>query len=335
MTSKLNYLVTIFATIFILSACQKEIPTVPDPVVNPSDTAIFTFNGAPDNCVSPVLQGTYEAGTILDPTNFITLQVNVTRQGTYNITTGTVNGVQFSVSDSFSTAGAQTVVLTASGTPQTTGSFDFTPGPAGCTFTITFTEPPTVNDCKDCNYYPLCVGSKYTYYDTTSGVASLRDADLLSSVDTLIGGKTFKRINFNTDYGYYNCEDGVSIAAGYHVALINGVNALEFYKSTIIKANAAIGDQWSDTLTSNTGQKVIQNFKLEQKGVSRTLGAFNFTDVIVVSNETGVITPTGYSPLTRATYYFAKDVGLVEIVIARASNGQVTYHSVIKSYFIP
>ena len=337
MTPPRNITTLILTALIFFSACQKEVtdpgPTPPVPPVQTNDSAVFTFSGSPGSCLNPVIGGTYESGKALDSSNTITLQVNVTKTGLYNISCPNVNGVIFSVRDSFSTTGTQSIVLKGAGTPVTTGSFNYIP-PAGCSFTVTFSEAPTVNTCKDCVYFPLCVGSLYSYYDTSGGVTSIRDESLLSSVDTVINGKIYKKTDFN-GFDYYNCDNGELIAAAYHMALINGVNTLEFYHETLFKANGSVGDTWSDSLTASSGQKVKQNFKIQAKGIAKQVGTFNFADVIVIDVVTGVVSASGvFTPFANSKYYFAKGVGLVEITTVIISNGN-TYHSVIKSYYIP
>ena len=340
MPHKLNPLITFFCTLIILCSCQKELSFTGEvPIVDTignNTPAVFTFMGAPANCLNPLIQGIYRRDTLLTVANTVTLQVNVTKTGTYSIATAVVNGLTFAAQDTFSITGLQKVVLNGSGKAIASGTFDFTPGNGGCTFSITIADPPPTYNCKDCIYFPICVGSKYSYYDTTLGTASIRNADILNSVDTVIGMLTYKKLFFNTDIGYYNCSNGETIASGYHVVSVNGTPTLEFYKSHPLKANAAVGDTWADTLRASNGQTVIQNLTLEAKGISRTIGTFNFTDVIVVSIENGLVTPpTGYTPVTRSKYYFAKGVGLVEVHTIKMANGQTTYHSAIKSYFIP
>ncbi|OYQ39650.1 hypothetical protein CHU92_04575 [Flavobacterium cyanobacteriorum] len=55
-----------------------------------------------------------------------TITANVTTPGTYNIATNPVNGVTFGASGTFANAGAQTLVLTATGTPTALGTNAFT-----------------------------------------------------------------------------------------------------------------------------------------------------------------------------------------------------------------
>ncbi|MEO6719394.1 MAG: hypothetical protein ABIN67_03470 [Ferruginibacter sp.] len=339
MPLKPTSLVSLLCALAIFSSCQKELsytdsgPIIDTSVVN--SAAIFKFSGAPGSCLTPVINGTYEKDTLLNATNTVIVQANVTKAGTFTVSTANVNGIEFSSSDSFTVTGLQTIVLKGTGKPIASGTFSYTAGTGGCSFSITVTDPVPVYDCKDCIYYPICVGSKYSYYDTSSGTASIRDADILSSADTVIDAVMFKKLFFNTDYGYYNCTNGVTTAAGYHVVLVNGTPTLEFYKAPVIKANAAVGATWADTLRTSTGQTLIQNLKIDAKGISRTVGIFNFPDVIVVSVENLLVTPGGNTPVTRIKYYFAKGVGLVEIKTVRVSDGKTVYHSVIKSYLIP
>jgi hypothetical protein len=52
-----------------------------------------------------------------------TITATVTTVGTYSISTTTANGVTFAASGTFAGTGAQTIVLTAKGTPSTWGTF--------------------------------------------------------------------------------------------------------------------------------------------------------------------------------------------------------------------
>ncbi len=103
-----------------------------------SGTSAYTFNGAPNACTTPVISGTYTAGTPLTASNTVVLTANVTTVGTYTITTATANGMTFNATGTFAATGTQTVTFTGSGTPTAAGNTNFLPGTAttGCTFTI-------------------------------------------------------------------------------------------------------------------------------------------------------------------------------------------------------
>lgn len=110
-----------------------------------SGTSVYTFNGAPNACAAPVINGTYRAGTALTASNTIVLSANVTTAGTYTITT-TNNGMTFTANGTFAAIGPnQSVTFVGSGTPTAAGSTNFLSGSAtaGCTFAIPVTGTGT------------------------------------------------------------------------------------------------------------------------------------------------------------------------------------------------
>lgn len=106
--------------------------------------AVFTMVGTPDTCTAPVINGVYVKGTALSASNTITLKVNVTTAGSYNISTNTANGINFSGSGVFlSTGNNIDVTLTGSGTPLATGITSLTPDiTSSCSFNITVADEP-------------------------------------------------------------------------------------------------------------------------------------------------------------------------------------------------
>ena len=107
-----------------------------------SGTAVYTLDGAPGGCTTPVITGNYLVGTALGVGNTVVLTVNVTTVGTYTISSGTANGISFSGSGTFLITGSQIIVLTGSGTPAAAGTNSFSPGTNGCSFQITTTTTP-------------------------------------------------------------------------------------------------------------------------------------------------------------------------------------------------
>ncbi len=128
-----------FTVTYSGSSCDVEIIVLP---VGGGSTATFTLAGAPSACTDFVLAGAYVTGAVLNsPANSVSVKVNVTNIGTYNITTTPVNGISFTGSGTFANTGETTVVLTASGTPVTAGNFPIavTVGGSTCTFPISVT----------------------------------------------------------------------------------------------------------------------------------------------------------------------------------------------------
>lgn len=89
------------------------------------------------DCTSADVNGAYIEGVALDAGNFVDIDVNVTAIGTYTIT-GTVNGMTFSKTGTFTTTGVQTITLAATGTPAADGDFivNLTGGTTPCSFDL-------------------------------------------------------------------------------------------------------------------------------------------------------------------------------------------------------
>jgi hypothetical protein len=90
------------------------------------------------DCGSAEIFGNYLEGVELTADNEVTIDVNVTVIGGYNIT-GTINGMTFSAAGNFTTTGLSTVTLQADGIPVAAGDFNvpLTGGTAGCNFALT------------------------------------------------------------------------------------------------------------------------------------------------------------------------------------------------------
>jgi hypothetical protein len=116
------------------STCSFKVIYAPRPA-----PASFTLDGAPNACVLPVINGTYNTSVPLNASNTIVLPVNVTTPGAYSFTTNIVNGMRFSASGAFTATGRQNITLTGSGTPVDEGvhAFQFQAGLTACTFNVT------------------------------------------------------------------------------------------------------------------------------------------------------------------------------------------------------
>ncbi|MEO8960383.1 MAG: hypothetical protein ABI325_00785, partial [Ginsengibacter sp.] len=106
-------------------------------------------------CKPIIINGAYAQGIKSNNNNTIQVQVNVAAPGPFTLSTNTVNGLSFSTSGTFSTAGQQNVLLNASGTPSVSGDYLFTLkyGNSQCDFTLkvlgvaTGTLGSNGNDC--------------------------------------------------------------------------------------------------------------------------------------------------------------------------------------------
>ncbi|MCZ2460403.1 MAG: hypothetical protein LC128_12360 [Chitinophagales bacterium] len=127
-----------FSIRFGNSACIVSVNVLPAG----TGAAVFTLSGSPGNCTNAQVDGVYSTGTALSYNNTVTISVNVTTIGTYNIST-TYQGMTFSGNGSFSTPGIQSVTLNGSGTPTTGGAnvVPITAGSTTCSFTVNVLSP--------------------------------------------------------------------------------------------------------------------------------------------------------------------------------------------------
>jgi hypothetical protein len=111
-------------------------------VVAGAGAATFTVD-----CSSASPNGTYTEGLVLNATNTVDIDVNVTAAGLVSITTTATNGMTFTGSQSFSTTGVHSITLTGSGTPTADGTFSIpvSAGSTPCTFEVIVDPgaPPT------------------------------------------------------------------------------------------------------------------------------------------------------------------------------------------------
>lgn len=133
--------VNIFTVRYGSSACRIAV-MVKGAAAVPSVFTLDTLAGA---CPGVVLEGTFTSNIPATASNKAKLGVVVTTPGTYSITTTAINGISFSGTGAFATAGPQTLVLTANGTPTVSGAFNYTATVNGvsCTYSVTVAEGPS------------------------------------------------------------------------------------------------------------------------------------------------------------------------------------------------
>lgn len=124
-----------FTVSFGTSFCIFSVPALSGNITPP---AVFTLSGSPTNCTNAVVQGTYTKGTVLNATNTVSIQVNVTSTGPYVISTPQTNGITFLANGTFNATGIQSVILRGSGTPANAGAtaVPISAGGTSCSFTV-------------------------------------------------------------------------------------------------------------------------------------------------------------------------------------------------------
>ena len=182
----------LFSILFfaVLTSCEKEVSLengIDETGGTQSGTAEFTLNGAPLTCTTPLISGDYVVGTALDISNTVVVTVNVTTPGTYVIATGLINGIRFSGSGTFATAGSEVITLFGTGTPVAALTAPYIPGTSGCSFLITATAA-TVTPLAPVYYEATIDGTAYSVhvdgtnsYGAGSEVSGTTDDKTLSS----------------------------------------------------------------------------------------------------------------------------------------------------------
>jgi hypothetical protein len=218
-------------------------------------SASFTYNGGPGSCTSPVVNGTYTAGTALNASNTIVLGVNVTVAGSYSVTTNNSNGVTFSASGVFASVGANTITLTSTNTPTAAGTFMYTPT-GGCSVSITYTGGGGGGDYIKCTIDGVFIDF------STSIAASLMPGTFAAVGDDITGNKSFEIDVIDLMGG--------NITAGTYSKL-SPTNTNKYCDPYYTPDNGNPGDYWAtDPLNANIFTVVIQTIT-----ANRVTGTFS------------------------------------------------------------
>lgn len=123
----------------------QDTTDVPPPdTVNLDTIATFTLhtstNGA---CANALIQGSYVSGDTLTEFHTVTLEVEVSYPGIWQVTTDVVNGMLFANAGIFTQKGLQTITLYANGVPGETGYtiVPVTAGSSTCGIAVNVTDP--------------------------------------------------------------------------------------------------------------------------------------------------------------------------------------------------
>jgi endonuclease G len=178
----------IFLIVLTIVSCKKEaITPVPTPT---GTTAVFSLADGSGNCYTSVAQGSYVAGTALNASNIIFIQVFVTKAGTFSISTNTVNGYKFAAAGSLTLTGLQTITLQGSGTPLSTAvDRHQIAGNSTCSFTVMVLNPPP----------PVINDNDHMFFGNPSNAAFLVD-----SVNNFLMRKDYYALSYSRDRGTPN-----------------------------------------------------------------------------------------------------------------------------------
>jgi len=167
---------------------------------------------------------------------------------------------------------------------------------------------------------PWCEGSEYTYTDSATGEITTNTYQIIG--DTTIDGSDYQiTLLADNDTVYHNCS--------FNVTKIGYYNPMGMTFETILKADAAIGETWTDTMPNNPSHNSVY-YKLSNRLLNRTVGGKLFIDVIVVKEDYRF---NGTS-VGSADVYYAKGVGMIDR-IAKDPAGTVQERTILEDYLIP
>ncbi len=306
-----------FTIKFDTSICKIDINVVA--AVPPN--AVFNFI----NCAGTSFGlGIYTVGTAVGATHTVTLNINVTTPGPYNIITAAVNGITFSGSGIFTVAGNTQVILTAMGSPATASpppyNYTVTNGASNCTFSITVAAPaPPPN----LDYVPQTTFSNWST-KLVGGTAADTAYIQVSPNSKTFGSNSYKIFEVkdmgNPTDSFFNRKNGgmyYQYIDGNLGVLVNPINK----EYLLLDSNAAVNATW----TANFGPNVAMGFPLSNirvdaqvlaKGETRTVASIVYNNVIRVKyTYTVTVIGMGDIPVAEEIRWFARGIGVIHSTI--------------------
>jgi len=213
--------------------------------------------------------------------------------------------------------------------------------------------------CVNCSYLPFCDSSVFVYVNTTSnGIDTVTNIPRILG-DTIINGNTFTKISAVSFFNQgllYNCDkweykvlfstaslgldlDSIKNALLQLIPVPIPPNLIQIpteFQTTILKENAAVNARWTDTIFSVSLPPLFTFFMgleytLKEKNVQRTVFQKSYNNVIHVRAELKTVSTLGNLPLGfTIDYYFARDVGFIEIQVT--NNAVMALNSKLFSY---
>ena len=324
----------IFTVTYDSTQCTFSVTALPGAS---GGTAVYTLQGAPNNCNPGTTQGTYAAGIATNSSNTATVNVDVATVGTYAIVTTAVNGVTFTASGTFSGPGAQAIVLNANGIPTVEGSFPIlvTVGSTTCSFTLT-----VVAGAGD--YFPRTTNSNWSYKFDNDPMDTLFQ-NVISQTQSALGN-TYNVFMYNDGSGVDTLGYFRKASGDYYqymdVGSFFGLDNEMWGEYIFLKDDVAAGTSWTSgvftntytdtTTTPHTTVPITVRFKetIQQKDVTVTVQGktYQYTIVVLEEYEASSNGGTTWSLLPfNSTNYYARNVGLIKLDFVDSSGSGTSY----------
>lgn len=328
----------IFTVTYDSTQCTFSVLVIPG---STGGTAVYALQGSPNNCVPGTTQGTYTEGMPTSTNNTAIINVDVTSVGTYSIVTTAVNGIIFSASGTFSSPGAQAIVLNANGTPTAAGSFTIpvTLATTNCSFPLTVAAAVI-------DYFPRVVDDNWSYrFDNNSSDTVYQN--VITQTQSALGN-TYNVFMFDDGssvdtLGYYRKTTAGDYFQYLDLGFFFGLDHEIWGEYIFLKDYAAVNDTWtsavfSDTYTDSTGTFPISvRFKetIQQKDVPVTVQSTAYQNVIIVKEEYEYSFDSGATwtalPFSSLNYY-ARNIGLIKLEFTDASGAGNSYLQELTRY---
>ena len=278
-----------------------------------SGTSEGTLGGTPGTCANVIVNGTYGQGvTLNDSTINVSVEVKITKAGTYTIGTDTINGVHFLKSGTFTDSGIRRVTLRAYGTPSNAGLFTYTVKykSSSCTFEVEVFATAITNGA---DYFPTTANSYWTYNDDI-GADTFRTTSTGNTKD--FAGNTYS-VFVDTpglDSSFYRKGSGLYYEYFQSLA-IPGATNLPSGEYIFLKDNVPVNSQWESAefpiAISGITTKLKLKFTITQKNTSKLIGSKIYANVIVIKRELLAFALLGYQTVDTVELWYAKGIGRI------------------------
>lgn len=189
--------------------------------------------------------------------------------------------------------------------------------PACMLFFLSCKKTPASVATEPVSYLTISTGSTWNYHvtDSSGTVPVSTDYSLTStSKDTLINGRSYHIFNNSLGNNQYLNVTGNDYYQFDSLPAALGAIAFE---RLYLKDNAAVGVNWAQNLSVTLPGVPIPvpvtiTYSISEKGISRTVNATTYSDVIHVSTTISSSLIPSASLTTSINSYYAKKYGLIE-----------------------
>jgi hypothetical protein len=291
----------------------------------PPPPAVYTLQGAPDSCAPFSIAGNYIKDVSINSDDSVTVMLNVSVAGKYNIATDEVNGYMF-YANGIVDSGLQKITLKGIGAPLQVGTdiFTVTTGNSICHFSVKVKNFVTVSGT---DYFPLTINSYWTYDDLMYiGDTIKREIkDTIRVNDTLYhtmheydrygGDNVFNYARLNSSYIQYGHVDTLTVALKYVPEIIG---TIQFLKTGLSKGDSWMSEEYKGNMSSGQPVYLQYNFYCIDDNTAITIKDNSFINVYHILLLPQVKSLFGYpynSTNEQIDLYYAKGIGIVYLKV--------------------